>query len=306
MSMKEVVLITGAGGMLAQELSKKIDTKYSVRFLTRKKHQSNEYEWDIHQKTIDESAFENVQHIIHLAGANISEKRWTDERKKELISSRVDSAQLILDTLKKKNIKLKSFISASGINVYGTETTEKIYTEEDPPGNDFLSEVVVLWEQSADKFLEENVAERVVKIRTAVVLSEKDGALKKILPPIQYGIGSPLGSGKQYMPWIHVKDICSIYEFALENPTVKGAYNASSPQHTTNENLTKNIAKVLKKPLFMPNVPAFVLRLLFGELADALLKGSRVSSQKIQDTGFTFAYPDLYEALQDLLKEKLK
>ncbi|WP_390453709.1 TIGR01777 family oxidoreductase [Chryseobacterium sp. Alg-005] len=304
--MKEVVLITGAGGMLAQELSKKIDTKYSVRFLTRKKHQSNEYEWDIHQKTIDESAFENVQHIIHLAGANISEKRWTDERKKELISSRVDSAQLILDTLKKKNIKLKSFISASGINVYGTETTEKIYTEEDPPGNDFLSEVVVLWEQSADKFLEENVAERVVKIRTAVVLSEKDGALKKILPPIQYGIGSPLGSGKQYMPWIHVKDICSIYEFALENPTVKGAYNASSPQHTTNENLTKNIAKVLKKPLFMPNVPAFVLRLLFGELADALLKGSRVSSQKIQDTGFTFAYPDLYEALQDLLKEKLK
>lgn len=304
MSLKEVVLITGAGGMLAQELSKKLENKYSVRFLTRKKHQSNEYEWDIHKKTIDETAFENVQHIIHLAGANISEKRWTDERKKELISSRVDSARLILDTLKKKNIKLKSFISASGVNVYGTETTEKIYTEEDEPGNDFLSEVVVLWEQSADQFLKENAAERVVKVRTAVVLSEKDGALKKMLPPIQFGIGSPLGSGKQYMPWIHIKDICSIYEFTLENQAISGAYNASSPRHTTNENLTKNIAKILKKPLFMPNIPAFVLHLMFGELADALLKGSRVSSKKIQDAGFIFEYPDLQNALQDLLKKK--
>ena len=302
--MKEIVLITGAGGMLAQELSRKLDSKYNIRFLTRKKHHNNGYEWDIHQGTIDETAFEDVQHIIHLAGANISEKRWTDERKKELISSRVDSARLILDTLKKKNIKLKSFISASGVNVYGTETTEKIYTEDDEPGNDFLSEVVVLWEQSADQFLKENAAERVVKIRTAVVLSKKDGALKKMLPPIQYGVGSPLGSGKQYMPWIHVKDICSIYEFALENPAVSGAYNASSPQHTTNENLTKNIAKVLNKPLFMPNVPAFALHLMFGELADALLKGSRVSSQKIQDVGFTFEYPDLQGALQDLLKKK--
>lgn len=302
--MKEVVLITGAGGMIAQELSKMLDDKYIVRFLTRKKHQSNQYEWDIHQGTVDESAFENVQHIIHLAGANISEKRWTDKRKKELISSRVDSARLILNTLKKKNIRLKSFISASGINVYGTETTEKIYTEKDEPGNDFLSKVVILWEQSADQFLQENLTERVVKIRTAVVLSEKDGALKKMIPPIQFGIGSPLGNGKQYMPWIHLTDICSMYKFALENPNVSGAFNASSPQHTTNENLTKKIASVLKKPLFMPNVPAFVLKLLFGELADALLKGSRVSSQKIQEAGFRFEYPDLHAALQNLLKKK--
>lgn len=302
--MKEVVLITGASGMIAHELSKKIDKEYTVRFLTRKKEKNNEYEWDIKKGTIDESAFDNVDHIIHLAGANISEKRWTDERKKELISSRVDSAKLILDTLKKKNGKLKSFISASGVNFYGTETSEKIYTEEDQPGNDFLSEVVVLWEKSADRFLEENAAERVVKIRTAVVLSEKDGALKKMIPPIQYYIGSPLGSGKQYMPWIHVKDICSIYEFALRNPHVKGAYNAASPQHTTNENLTKKIAEVLKKPLFMPNVPGFVLKLMFGELATALLQGSRVSSQKIQDAGFRFEFPDLKGALEDLLKKK--
>lgn len=301
--MKEIVLITGAGGMIARELSKKLEKEYTVRFLTRKKKHDHDFEWDIKNGTIDESAFDDVSHIIHLAGANISEKRWTDERKKELISSRIDSAGLLLKTLRKKNIKLKSFISASGINYYGTVTTHKIYSEEDPPGNDFLSEVVVLWERAADDFKEQNLAERVVKIRTAVVLSKEDGALKKMLPTIQYGIGSALGSGKQYMPWIHIDDICSIYEAALKNTNIDGAYNAVSPQHTTNENLTKKIAEVLKKPLFMPNVPSFVLKLLFGELSDALLEGSRASAQKIMDTGFQFKFPDLKGALEDLLKK---
>lgn len=301
--MKEVVLITGAGGMIAHELAKKIKNEYEVRFLTRKKRQNNDYEWDIKRGIIDESAFDNISHIIHLAGANISEKRWTDERKKELISSRVDSAQLLLNTLQKKKIKLKSFISASGINYYGTKTTDKIFTEEDDPGNDFLSEVVVLWERAADDFKEQNLAERVVKVRTAVVLSEQDGALKKMAPTIKNYIGSPLGSGKQYMPWIHIDDICSIYEFALKNSDMNGAYNATSYQHTTNENLTKKIAEVLNKPLFMPNVPSFVLKLIFGELADALLEGSRASSQKIQDAGFQFEFPDLKKALENLLQK---
>ncbi|WP_265130508.1 TIGR01777 family oxidoreductase [Chryseobacterium oranimense] len=302
--MKEIVLITGAGGMIAKKLSKKLEKKYTVRFLTRKKKHDNDFEWDIKNGIIDESALDNVSHIIHLAGANISEKRWTKERKRELISSRVDSAGLLLKTVKKKKVKLKSFISASGINYYGTVTTEKIYSENDPPGNDFLSEVVVLWERAADDFKEQNLAERVVKIRTAVVLSREDGALKKMVPTIQYGIGSPLGSGKQYMPWIHIEDICSIYEASLKDPAIDGAYNAVCPQHTTNENLTRKIAEVLHKPLFMPHVPAFVLKLIFGELADALLEGSRASSQKIQETGFKFKFPDLKMALEDLLKEK--
>ncbi|AZA83920.1 TIGR01777 family protein [Chryseobacterium lactis] len=302
--MKEIVLITGASSMIAQELAKKIGNDYSLRFLTRKKKHDNEYEWDIRKKTVDEAAFENISHIIHLAGANISEKRWTEERKKELISSRVDSAALLRHVLTKNEIKLKSFISASGINFYGTHTTEKIYTENDPPGNDFLSEVVVLWERAADHFKEHNLAERVVKIRTAVVLSEKEGALKKMIPPIQYYIGSPLGSGKQYMPWIHIDDICSIYEFALKKSNIHGAYNAVSPQSATNTELTSEIAKTLKKPLFMPNVPAFALKLMFGELATAILEGSRASSHKIQEAGFQFKFPDLKEALHDLLQKE--
>lgn len=301
--MKEIVLITGASGAIARVLSKKLENQYSIRFLTRKKEAENEFEWDIENQIVDENAFENVSHIIHLAGANISEKRWTEDRKKELISSRVDSAKLILNTLKKKNLKLRSFISASGINFYGTKTTDKIFTENYAPGNDFLSEVVIVWEKAADEFKEQNIAERVVKIRTAVVLSKNEGALAKMMTPIQFGIGSPLGSGKQYMPWIHIDDICSIYEFALKDTEVEGSYNASAPQHTTNENLTKLIAKVLNKPLFMPNVPSFILKLIFGELADALLEGSRASSEKIIKAGFEFQFPDLKMALEDLLKK---
>lgn len=299
--MKEIILITGAGGLIARELSKRLEKDFTIRFLTRNKKHDNEFEWNIKEKTIDATALDGVSHIIHLAGANISEKRWTDERKKELISSRVDSADLILRTLQQKKITLKSFISASGINYYGTKTTDTIFTENDGPGNDFLSEVVVLWERAADQFKEQNLVERIVKIRTAVVLSEKDGALKKMLPTIQMGIGSPLGSGKQYMPWIHIEDICSIYEFALKNSDINGAFNAVSPQHTTNEDLTKKIAQVVKKPLFMPNVPGFVLKLIFGELADALLEGSRASAEKIQKAGFQFKFPDLKAALENLL-----
>ncbi|OBW41211.1 Epimerase family protein [Chryseobacterium sp. MOF25P] len=301
--MKEIVLITGASGAIAKALSKKIEKDFAVRFLTRKKKAENEFEWNLENNTIDERAFENISHIIHLAGANISEKRWTEDRKKELISSRVDSAKLILNTLKKKNLKLRSFISASGINFYGTKTTDKIFIENDAPGNDFLSEVVMVWEKAADEFKRQNVAERVVKIRTAVVLSKNEGALAKMMTPIQFGVGSPLGSGKQYMPWIHIDDICSIYEFALKNPEIEGSYNASAPQHTTNENLTKLIAKVLNKPLLMPNVPSFILKLIFGELADALLEGSRASSEKIMKAGFEFQFPDLKMALEDLLKK---
>ncbi|MFC0425637.1 TIGR01777 family oxidoreductase [Chryseobacterium scophthalmum] len=301
--MKEIVLITGASGAIARVLSKKLENQYSIRFLTRKKEAENEFEWDLENQIVDENAFENVSHIIHLAGANISEKRWTEDRKKELISSRVDSAKLILNTLKKKNLKLKSFISASGINFYGTKTTDKIFTENDAPGNDFLSEVVIVWEKAADEFKEQNIAERVVKIRTAVVLSKNEGALAKMMTPIQFGIGSPLGSGKQYMPWIHIDDICRMYEFALKNLEIEGSYNVSAPQHTTNENLTKLIANVLNKPLFMPNVPSFILKLIFGELADALLEGFRASSEKIEKAGFEFQFPDLKMALEDLLKK---
>lgn len=301
--MKEVVLITGAGGSVAKVLAKKLENEYTVRFLTRTKKKENDFEWNIKNGTIDEKAFENISHIIHLAGANISEKRWTDERKKEIISSRVDSAQLILNILQKKNIQLKSFISASAVGIYGAITSEKIFKEEDEKGNDFLSEVVILWEKAADEFLEKGIAERVVKVRIAIVLSESEGALKKMAVPVKFGIGSPIGTGRQYIPWVHIDDLSSVFEYAVKNEKIKGAYNASAPQHTDNENLTKEIAEVLNKPMFMPNIPGFVMKLMFGELSVALLEGSRTSSEKLQNSGFQFKFPNLKNALEDLLKK---
>jgi len=301
--MKEVVVITGASGSVAKVLAKKLENEYSVRFLTRSKKNENEFEWNIEKQTIDEKVFENVSHVIHLAGANVSEKRWSDERKKEIISSRVDSAKLILNTLQEKNIKLKSFISASAIGIYGAITSEKIFKEDDEKGNDFLSEVVILWEKSADEFLEKGVADRVVKVRISVVLSEKEGALKKMATPVKFGVGSPIGTGKQYIPWIHIDDLSSVFEFAIKNENVSGTYNASAPQHTDNENLTKEIAEILNKPMFMPNIPGFVMKLMFGEMSVILLTGSRTSSEKLQNAGFEFKFPDLKNALEDLLKK---
>jgi len=300
--MKEVVIITGASGSVAKVLAKKLENEYSVRFLTRSKKRENEFEWNIEKQTIDENVFENVSHVIHLAGANVSEKRWSDERKKEIISSRIDSAKLILNTLQKKNIKLKSFISASAIGIYGAITSEKIFKEDDEKGKDFLSEVVILWEKAADEFLEKGIAERVVKVRIPVVLSEKEGALKKMATPVKFGVGSPIGTGRQYIPWVHIDDLSSLFEFALKNENISGTYNASAPQHTDNENFTKEIAEVLNKPIFMPNIPAFVMKLMFGELSVVLLEGSRTSSEKLQKTGFKFKFTDLKDALKDLLK----
>lgn len=302
--MKEVLVITGANGSVAKVLYEKLKNDFIIRFLTREKKHENEYLWDVKNQIIEDRVFENVSHIIHLAGANISEGRWTKERKEEIISSRIDSAKLILNTLERRNKKIKSFISASAVGIYGAQTTDKIFAETDKKGNDFLSEVVNLWEKVADEFAEKGIAQRVVKIRTGIVLSEKDGALAKMVQPIKMGIGSPIGTGKQYMPWIHIDDICAIYEFALKNKQLHGAYNSAASEEIQNKMFTKKIATILKKPLFLPNIPGFVMKLLFGELAVVLLEGSRVTNKKLLEEGFVFKYPNLDDALKNLLLPK--
>lgn len=300
--MKEIVLITGAHGLVASKLSKLLESAYTVRFLTRHKQSENEFEWDIDQHYIDANALYDVDHVIHLAGANIAGKRWTSSRKSEIISSRIDGATLVLNSFKKNKIQLKSYISASAIGYYGTTTSETIYTEEAPKGNDFLSDVVEQWEQSADKFIESGVAKRVVKIRSGVILSQTTGALPKMMKPIQYFIGSSIGSGKQYIPWIHIDDISNIYKFLLENEKEDGVFNAVAPFPNTNKEITREIAKVLKRPLFFPPIPSFIIKLLFGEAASVILEGSRVSSKKIENSGFQFQYPNIKLALENLLR----
>lgn len=297
---KDVVLITGANGLVAKHLAQKLRNEFEIRLLTRKKSAENEFEWNVTQKKNDDRAFENVKHIIHLAGAGIADKRWSAQRKKEIISSRVDSAKLLLEATKRNQIQLKTYISASGVGAYGQVTTDEIFTEKSPFGNDFLAEVVNLWEQSADEFQKESLAQRVVKLRFGMVLSEK-GALEKMKLPIQLYVGSNLGSGKQIVPWIHIDDLVNMIEFSIKNSRINGVYNAVSPTFSTHDDLMRTLAKTMKKPFFMPNVPSFMMKLIMGESAVLVLEGSRVSADKIQQAGFEFQYEDLEKALKSLV-----
>ncbi|MFO7672709.1 MAG: TIGR01777 family oxidoreductase, partial [Lutibacter sp.] len=233
----------------------------------------------------------------HLAVEGIAEKRCTKERKHLLISSRVDSANLLFEKVKELHPNLKGFISASGIGYYGAITSEKIYNENDAAGRDFVSAICKVWEKAANQFNKINI--RTVILRTGVVLSKEGGALEKLSQPIKMGVGAALGSGEQYIPWIHLEDLCKMYLFAIENEEFKGIYNAVAPEHLTNKSLTKIIANKLKKPLWLPNIPAFVMKLILGKMAVIILEGSRVSSEKIMATGFKFNYPNIKEALDN-------
>ena len=295
------LLISGGSGLVGQHLCKSLQEKgYDVAILSRSskpKTHTPSYYWDINRNDIDIEAINNCDFIIHLAGVNIGEKRWTRKRKIEILNSRVKSIDLIFKNLDKKN-KLKAVISASAVGYYGAHTTEKIFSETDSSSNDFLGETCSLWEQAADKFT--GIGIRTVKIRTGVVLSKKGGALAKLKMPIQLGFGSAIGHGRQYMPWIHMDDLCAIYIKALENKEMNGAFNAVAPEHVTNKALTRKMARALHKPFWFPNIPAFIMKLLFGEMAVMLLSGSRVSSAKIEASGYTFQFPNLESALKDL------
>lgn len=299
--MREVVLITGSHGMVAAALRKRLEGDYCLRFLTRRKEKEDEFEWDISRGYIDEDALIGVDHIIHLAGAGIADKRWTAKRKKEIISSRVGSARLILEFLITNNLEVASFISASAVGYYGSEMTEAIYKEEDAVGDDFLAEVVWQWEAVAKEFLRKGKAKRVVITRNGVVLSGEGGALRKMTLPIRYLVGAVIGSGKQYMPWIHIDDLCYLYEYILKHKHVNGIFNAVAPTHVNNEELTFKCAKVLKRPIILPNIPSFVMKILFGEMSIALLGGSRVSCEKLLAMGFDFRFEDIDRALNDVL-----
>ncbi|MBK6526292.1 MAG: TIGR01777 family protein [Crocinitomicaceae bacterium] len=239
----EKILITGASGLIGKRLTELLSAKgYEVIHLLRKNPANSKVKfhlWNPDKNELEESAFENIDHVIHLSGENISNKRWTDKQKKILRDSRIATANLLFE--KSRNAKLKTFVSASGISLYGTATTENIYDEEAKPTHDFLAQLTVDWEKAADQFSDRGV--RVVKIRTSVVLSKKGGALEKILKPIRMGFGSPLGNGKQYFPWIHLEDLSQIYIQAIQDQNMTGAYNAAAPEHCTNRELTYAIAK---------------------------------------------------------------
>ena len=289
------ILITGGTGLVGKHLQKKLEEKnHSVVILSRNPTLKNEFKWNISKEYIDDNAFKDITHIIHLAGAGIADKKWTPKRKKVLIDSRVESANLLFKKIKELKIDLKGFISASGIGYYGAITSDKIFMEDDAPENDFISKVCVEWEKAAHQFKQLNTS--VTILRTGIVLTKLGGALPKINTPLFL---ASLGTGKQYMPWIHIDDLCNIYVKTVEDVNFTGIYNAVAPEHETNKSFTAKLSKTVSKPIFPLNAPSFVLQTILGEMASILLKGSRVSSLKTT-AFYSFIFTDLKSALKNI------
>ena len=296
------VLITGGTGLIGKKLVHKLrERNHNPRVLTRKKTDNpNEFYWNTDEKFIDPKAFENLDSIIHLAGANISQK-WTAEYKKELFSSRIDTANLLKEYCLQHKVHLKSFISASGINYYGTFTSDEILKESDGIlKQDFLAKLCDEWENATGNF--SDISNRTVCLRTAMVLAKNGGAFPMLKKTVDFNIGSAVGSGNQWMNWIHEDDLLNMYIFVLENPEIEGKFNAVADQIPTNENFMKALAKTSGK-LFLPvNVPSFVMKMAFGEMSSIILEGTRASNKKIKSLGFDFKFSTPEQAFQDLIK----
>jgi len=302
--MKKNILISGGSGFIGKHLTDLLIEKgYSVSILSRSEKQNTDaisyYKWDVSNHFIDEEAVLNADYIIHLAGENIAEKRWTAKRKAAIVDSRGQSTQLIYSVLKKNNKKLGAFISASAIGIYGAVNGEEICTEEMPPAHDFLGSACQKWEDALD-FIE-NLNIRTVKIRTGLVLGKDDGFLKKLIPIFKNRFGSALGSGKQYMPWIHIDDLCNVYLEAIVNKNMNGPYNAAINDNTNNSIFSKTLALVFGYSIWLPNVPAFLIKMAMGEMSKLVLTGRRVSSEKIEKLGFQFQFKNLEQAIRDCL-----
>lgn len=300
-NMANKILITGGSGLVGGKLSKLLaNDGHEIIHLSRSvtgKEKFLTYSWDIKNKHIDENAFYGITHIIHLAGAGVADEKWTAARKKAITDSRVDSTKLLYEYVKKLDLKLDAYITASAIGIYPYSSKEWM-DEKSNYANTFLADVVKEWEASADLF---EPITKVAKVRIGVVLAKEGGALKEISKPIRLFAGAPLGSGDQYTSWIHVEDLINIFKFVIDNELV-GAYNAVAPEPVTNAKLTKAIAKAIQRPLILPNVPSFVMKLILGEMSEMILNGIKVSPAKIQTAGYNFAFTDVDHAVKSLLK----
>lgn len=299
--MSKHILLTGATGMLGKDLIKNLlDRGDQVSILSRKPQRINGVKvflWDVYQQQIDSNCLDGVDCIVHLAGENISEGKWTEKRKKAIIDSRVLSAQLLFKTIAENKNQVKDFISAAAVGIYG-DRGDEVLTEESSPGKDFMATCCEQWEAAANKGLALGL--RVVKIRTGVVFSKDSGALPAMAKPVQFFAGAPLGTGKQYIPWIHHQDMTQVYLHLIDQKQLSGVYNACAPLPVSNKTLTKAIAKQLHRPVWPFNVPASVLKLILGEMSAVVINSNNASAQKLLNTGFIFSYTKVEDALSDI------
>lgn len=297
------ILITGGTGFIGRKLiSFLVENGYEIAVLTRNpepnKQQVTYYYWNIPAKEIDPKAFEDVEIIINLVGENIVSKRWTKRQKEIILSSRVDATRLLYDSIAGNHHRIHTIISSSAVGYYGTFTSDTLLDETMPDGNDFLAGVCRRWEEEALRFT--GLGIRTVIFRKGMVLGRDGGAYRKMASLAGYGLNASLGKGNQYMPWIHLTDLCRLYKFAIENEDVSGVYNAVSGEHIDMNKFSAELSRSLHKKILTPNVPAFVVKLLYGEMSSTLLKGSRVSNRKIIEKGFQFRYNNIREALKNI------
>ncbi|WP_281616228.1 TIGR01777 family oxidoreductase [Flammeovirga sp. SubArs3] len=293
------VLITGGSGLVGQEISDKLYSRGDeVRWLSRKEDLNaryKRYKWDIQNDFIDDKALEDIDAVIHLAGKSVGDGRWTDTAKKEILESRTKSTHLLMDKINSMENPPKTVVCASAIGFYGDQK-DKTCDENSAVGNDFLADVVNQWETEQQKLQRS----RLVQLRIGVVLTEKGGALPKMMMPIKFGVGSPIGDGQQWISWISLRDLSNLFIYSIDNTEVQGIINAVAPNPVTNEQLTKAIGTKLNRPVFLPNVPGFVLKTILGESASLVLSSTKVVSAK--EVGYKY----VDQIIDDALKEPEK
>lgn len=305
----QTVLITGGTGMIGQALAKQLLANgYEVIILSRNPKRSSRFhlsyaKWDVEKGEIDIDALSKANIIVHLAGEGVADKRWSDKRKQAIVESRVQSGNLLVKALTENKHQVKIFIAASAIGWYGPDTAKSLengFVETDAADDSYLGNTCKLWEQSTAAVA--NMGIRLVRLRIGIVFNKKGGALAEFLKPAKFALATILGNGKQIVSWIHHHDLCKMIQYAIETPALQGVYNAVAPNTVTNKKLVLTIAKNTY-PIYFPSfVPSFLLKIILGEMSIEVLKSTNVSAQKIQDAGFVFDYPNVEEAIIDLIK----
>ena len=294
------IFVTGASGLIGRELVRRLEESgHTTTSLTRRPPvKSTQRQWNPKSDSVDAGLLEGCDLLVHLAGENIGEGRWTEEKKRRIRESRVQTTRMLSEGISQLETKPKALIVASAIGFYGNRGDE-IMTEESDPGDDYLAGVCREWEQAADPAREAGI--RTVHVRTGVVLSKEGGALASMITPFKLCLGGQIGNGQQHMSWISIEDIARLFQFVCEEESIAGAINGVAPNPVTNREFTKTFGRVISRPTIFP-MPAFAAKLAFGEMAEALLLSStRVLPEKASVSGFQFHHPHLEEALRSVV-----
>jgi len=295
--MRKTILLAGGTGLIGNRLAEILrEQGHAVRILTRSPRSEGQFTWNPAAGVLDDAALQGVDFVVNLAGAGIADKRWTADRKRELVDSRVQSARTLRDAFIRTGFRPKAYLSASAIGYYGN-SGERVMTETDTPvGSNFLVECCQKWEQAADEVAA--LGMRTVKFRIGIVLAKEGGALPEIVKPLRFGLGTYFADGQAWWSWIHLDDVCRMFIWAIENQQVEGVFNAATPSPIRGIELVKATAKAMRQPAVFVSAPAFTLQMALGEMSAVVLNSNQISAAKALKAGFEFRYPELMEALE--------